>query len=68
MKINSSNIKTADYDKGKKELSLTFINRPRLVYTYYKVSPKVWVDFIRSVSKGQYFANNIKDVYNYSRN
>ena len=67
MIIHSSNIKTADYDRTKHELKMTFINRPRWVYTYYKVSPRVWAEFVKSQSKGQYFSDIIRDSYNYSR-
>lgn len=40
---------------------MTFINRPRWVYVYHKVSPKIWVEFQNSESKGQYFAEVIKN-------
>ena len=68
MIIVSSNIKTADYDRVKRELRLTFINRPRWVYIYYKVSPRIWTEFVKSQSKGQYFSDIIRDNYQYSRN
>ena len=45
---------------------MTFINRPRWRYTYYKVSPRIWVEFVRSQSKGQYFSDIIRDHYMYS--
>ena len=67
MKIVSSNINTADYDRVKRELRLTFINRPRWLYVYYKVSPRIWTEFVRSQSKGQYFSEIIRDKYRYSR-
>lgn len=67
MQIVSSNIRTADYDRVKKELTLTFVNRPRWVYTYYKVPITIWTGFIRSQSKGQYFSDVIRDVYRYRR-
>ena len=46
---------------------MTFINRPRWVYLYYNVSNKIWAEFIRSNSKGQYFSQIIKDKFQYSR-
>lgn len=67
MIISSSNIRTADYDRTKRELTLTFINRPTWVYTYYKVSPRIWTEFVRSSSKGQYFSEVIRDGFQYSR-
>lgn len=67
MQIVSSNIRTADYDRQKRELIMTFINRPRWVYIYYKVSPRIWTEFVKSQSKGQYFSDIIRDHYQYSR-
>ena len=67
MQINSSNIKSADYDRQTQRLTLIFINRPSWVYTYYHVSPKVWVEFIKAQSKGTYFSAAIRDVYTYRR-
>lgn len=67
MIIVSSNIKTADYDRVKRELRMTFINRPRWVYTYYKVPPRIWVEFVKSNSKGQYFSDIIRDNYQYNK-
>lgn len=67
MRIISSNIKTADYDRKKRELRMTFVNRPRWLYTYYKVPIRIWVEFVRSQSKGQYFSQIIREKYRYSR-
>ena len=67
MQIVSSNIRTADYDRKKRELYMTFVNRPKWLYTYYKVSPRIWVEFVRSSSKGQYFSEIIRDKYSYGR-
>nr|DAU29236.1 MAG TPA: KTSC domain [Caudoviricetes sp.] len=67
MNIISSNIRTATYDRKKRELQMTFINRPRWVYTYYKVPPNIWTEFVRSDSKGQYFSQIIRDRFQYSR-
>lgn len=67
MIIVSSNIKTADYNRTKRELRLTFINRPRWVYIYYKVPPRIWVEFVKSNSKGQYFSDIIRDNYQYNK-
>lgn len=67
MRVKSSNIKTAEYDKRTHLLVLTFINRPTWVYTYKAVPAKVWTNFIKADSQGQYFANYIKDEYNFTR-
>lgn len=67
MQVISSNIKTADYDRQKRELYMTFINRPRWRYIYYKVSPRIWTEFVRSQSKGQYFSDIIRDRFVYRK-
>lgn len=67
MQIVSSNIRTAEYDRSKKELRMTFINRPRWVYVYYNVPTRIWVEFVKSKSKGQYFSDILRDNYRYSR-
>lgn len=67
MQIVSSNIKTAGYDRTKRELKMTFINRPRWLYIYYNVSPKIWVEFVRSQSKGQYFSEIIKSTFKFKK-
>lgn len=67
MQIVSSNIRTADYDRVKRELTITFINRPNWRYTYSKIPPRIWVEFVRSSSKGQYFSDIIRDNYQYRR-
>lgn len=46
---------------------MTFVNRPKWLYTYYNVSPRIWVEFVRSGSKGQYFSEIIRDKYRYNR-
>lgn len=67
MNIMSSNIRSADYNRTKRELSMVFVNRPRWVYVYYNVSPRIWTEFVRSQSKGQYFSDVIRDNFSYSR-
>lgn len=67
MRVYSSNIKTADYDRKTRELKMTFINRPRWKYIYYNVSPRIWTEFVKSESKGQYHAQIIKNNYQYTR-
>lgn len=67
MRIASSNIRTAEYNAKTRELKMTFVKRPMWEYTYYKVSPRIWVEFVRSDSKGRYHADIIKPKYSYSR-
>lgn len=67
MKIASSNIATADYDRNTRVLTMTFINRPFWKYEYQRVPIRVWTDFLRSESKGQYFSGAIRNIYRYKR-
>ena len=67
MQIVSSNIRTANYDRKSWTLTLTFINRPRWTYTYFKVPPRIWVEFVKAGSKGTYFTDIIRDRFQYSR-
>lgn len=68
MRIFSSNIRTADYNRVSRELTIVFINRPMWTYIYYKVPPNIWVRFLQSASKGQFFADMIKDKYAFTKN
>lgn len=67
MQLVSSNIKTADYDRTKRELKMTFINRPRWVYIFYNVPSRIWVEFVKSQSKGQYFSEIIKETFRFKK-
>lgn len=67
MNINSSNIATAEYNRKDRDLTLTFRNRPRWVYIYHKVSPRIWVEFIRAESKGKYLKNIIEPKFFFTK-
>ena len=65
--IGSSNLWKADYDRMKMEMTIVFLNRKNWLYTYQGVPIRVWTNFLKAESKGQYFASFIKDNYIYSR-
>lgn len=67
MKVASSNIREASYDKKTKVLTMIFINRPTWVYKYINVPPKIWTGFLKAESKGSYFISRIKDDYQFKR-
>nr|DAX61512.1 MAG TPA: KTSC domain [Caudoviricetes sp.] len=67
MQIVSSNIRTADYDRRTRTLSMTFINRPNWHYEFFNVPIRIWTNFLRAESKGQYFSTYIRDGYQYRR-
>lgn len=65
MKIKSTNIKEANYDRNTQVMSVLFIKRPLWLYEYQKVPPQLWVAFCRAESKGKYFRERIKDNFRY---
>lgn len=67
MRVVSSNIEYADYNRVTRVLTLRFISRPLWEYSYYKVSSRIWTEFVRSQSKGRYFADFIKDKYKFTK-
>lgn len=67
MKIHSSNIKEAFYNRRERTLTIYFINRPKWKYVYQKVPVTVWIKFLRAESQGKYFHDYIKDAYIFKR-
>lgn len=65
--IGSSNIWKVGYDRAKMEMTMVFINRKTWIYTYKGVPIRTWTGFLKSQSKGIYFAQNIKDTYNFKK-
>jgi len=63
--IQSRNIKYVEYYPASKVLEVAFRNGS--VYEYYDVSEDTFVSLTNASSAGAYFAQNIKDVYEYSR-
>ena len=62
----SSVIEKAEYDEGRRVLTIWFVPSGR-AYDYRDVPPKVF-DRLRSAeSKGRYFNAQIRDRYPYSR-
>lgn len=56
-----------DYESKSRILTMTFINRPRWIYTYYNVPKTIWTGLIKAQSKGEYFSNHIRDRFRYER-
>lgn len=63
--VISSNLYKISYDGHTRVLSIVFINRKNAVYNYKDVPGTVYISLINSVSKGKYFARNIKDTYGF---
>lgn len=59
--VISSAISRIEYNELTRELMVTFTSGRN--YTYYGVPREVYVAFVNSSSKGQYFNDYIKDRY-----
>jgi hypothetical protein len=63
--INSSNILSAGYDEPSQTLEVEFTSG--MIYQYYNISLALFEAFMTSPSKGQFFNQNIKNAYAFSR-
>jgi hypothetical protein len=63
--LASSNINGIAYDRDRQVLTVEFKNRSR--YSYEGVPLDVYDDFLSASSAGEFFAENVKDVYPYRR-
>jgi hypothetical protein len=61
----SSNIAGFDYDPSQQILIVEFNHGGR--YNYYDVPVHVYEGMIAATSKGQYLAQNVKNIYRYAR-
>lgn len=59
--INSSAIRDANYDLGRRELTVTFVTGRR--YLYFDVEPETYEAFTSASSKGGFFNTKIRDRY-----
>lgn len=65
MRLNSSNLASADYDAETRALTIVF--KGGGVYTYADVDESVYQGLLSSQSPGGYFATNIKGVYTWEK-
>jgi hypothetical protein len=61
----SSNIAGFDYDAAQQILVVEFNHGGR--YNYYDVPEQVYEGMRAATSKGQYLAQNVKNIYRYAR-
>ena len=63
--VDSSLIKSVDYNAKSKKLAVELLNLPKkkAVYTFAGVPESVYKKFLKSASKGQFFNTKIKNVY-----
>lgn len=63
--VASSNIVAIGYNEPSQTLEVEFMNGT--VYQYYNVTQALYEQLMQSSSKGQFLANQIKNLYPYSR-
>lgn len=64
-KIESSSIESIGYFRGSETLEIEFKNGS--IYQYFGVPIDEYWRLMQADSKGSYFAENIKDEYNYTK-
>lgn len=65
--VKSSFIREIGYSSKTKELIITMDNKVGIIFLYKYVPEEVYDDFINSDSKGAFFSNNIKNIYECSK-
>lgn len=63
--VVSSNIDAIGYNEDSEELYVRFSSGA--VYVYQEVPEEVHQEFLGASSKGKFFAQHIKEVYEYAR-
>lgn len=63
--INSTNLKSASYDTGSEDLTVSFNNGT--IYVYNKVPWTVFTKFRMSESQGKFFNAEIAKKYKYTK-
>jgi lysyl-tRNA synthetase class 2 len=65
MVLNSSRIKSVDYNESTEVLTIEFVKGGK--YKYFSVSKNVYDTIIKTKSPGNYFDNFIKGKYNFKK-
>ena len=63
--VESSNVAQIGHDTSSRTLRILFHSGG--TYQYFNVPNDVFDNFLRADSKGKYFHENIKDIYEYSK-
>lgn len=64
-KVDSSLLSAIAYNPQKKELELAFNSGSH--YLYHQIPEGVYEELLNAESKGRYFNDHIKDLYNFTR-
>ncbi len=65
MHVESSTLRSVGYNVDTETLELEFAGGD--AYKYFHVPPSVYLELMNSNSKGAFFNNRIKDVYDYEK-
>ncbi|MFJ3044777.1 KTSC domain-containing protein [Herbaspirillum chlorophenolicum] len=63
--VSSSNIASIGHDETTQTLEVEFLDSA--VYEYYGVPEHVFQELLSASSVGRYFAQNVKNVYGFTR-
>jgi lysyl-tRNA synthetase class 2 len=63
-RVESSMMTQVEYDDDAQELDILFASGKR--YRYFGVPPDIYAELLDAESKGQFFNEEIKDVYPFS--
>ena len=64
--VESSSVEAIGYDKNTQQLHVRFL-KSGATYAYYDVDEWVFDEFRQAESRGRYFNDHIKEVYDYAR-
>ena len=62
--VDSSHLQSAGYRPEEQKLYVKFLGDPR-VFVYLNVPARVYSDFQRAESKGEFFARRVRDVFEF---
>jgi hypothetical protein len=62
--VDSTHIQSAGYRAEEQKLFVKFLGDPR-IFVYSNVPARVYSDFQRAKSKGEFFARRIRDVFEF---
>ena len=63
--VASSNLTSIGYDESSQTLEVEFMNGT--IYQYYNIGAGLFESLMRAPSKGQFFNQNIKSAFAFSR-
>ena len=65
--VNSDNLLRVAYTEKGKLLHVIFRKAPGIMYTYYNVSKKTYLNLLSAYSVGEFFHHRIRDVKRFTK-